>query len=221
MCVGNDNDSIVFTVKEGDKTNRYSTPEELKDGGYGTIEECAFVFNNERKMNLYEKSPLVSGLYVLECEIDMDAFGRYPLYDIKLAEDMCGEFIDKGWKIVDINSRKYLELPMDARKKLFEAFVKALHGFEFMSNNSTAGNPIKLVRTSFGYQAANKVVQSAIYDRFEKEIVVNDDINGVQSFNTPVIREWVNVKQSGIEVDYNAIDNSIEKMIELGNSLMK
>ena len=169
-------------------------------------------------MNLYEKSPLVSGLYTLECEIDMDMFGRYRLYDVKLAEEMCGEFIEKGWKIVEVNGQKYLEMPEDERKKLFASLVKAIHEFEFMSNNSAAGNPLRLVRMSFGYQAANKVGQSTLYDKFEKEIVINDGINGVQSFNTPVMREWVNVKENGINVDYNAIDNSIEKMIELGES---
>lgn len=221
VCVGNDNDSIVFTLKNGEKTKRYSTPEELSEAGYGTIEECVSVFNNERKMNLYEKSPLVSGLYVLECEIDMDMFGRYRLYDIKLTEEMCGEFIEKGWEIVTINGQKYLGMPEDERKKLFTSLVKAIHEFEFMSNNSAAGNPIRLVRMSFGYQAANKVCQSTFYDRFENEIVINDNINGVQSFNTPLIREWVNVKELGIEIDKNPIDHSIEKMIELGESLIK
>ena len=219
VCVGNDKDSIVFTLKESDnKTKRYRTPEERVEDGLGTMEECVSVFNNERKMNLYEKSPLVSGLYTLECEIDMDMFGRYRLYDVKLAEEMCGEFIEKGWKIVEVNGQKYLEMPEDERKKLFASLVKAIHEFEFMSNNSAAGNPLRLVRMSFGYQAANKVGQSTLYDKFEKEIVINDGINGVQSFNTPVMREWVNVKENGINVDYNAIDNSIEKMIELGES---
>ena len=222
VCVGNDNDSIVFTLKESEnKTKRYHTPEELVEDGLGTIEECVSVFNNERKMNLYEKSPLVSGLYVLECEIDMDMFGRYRLYDVKLAEEMCGEFIENGWKIVEVNGQKYLEMPEDERKKLFASLVKAIHEFEFMSNNSAAGNPLRLVRTSFGYRAAQKVCESSLYDKFEKEIVINDNINGVQSFNTPLIREWVNVKELGIEIDENPIDHSIEKMIELGESLIK
>lgn len=219
VCVGNDNDSIVFTLKESEnKTKRYHTPEELVEDGLGTIEECVSVFNNERKMNLYEKSPLVSGLYTLECEIDMDMFGRYRLYDVKLAEKMCGEFIEKGWKIVE---EKYLEMPEDERKKLFASLVKAIHEFEFMSNNSAAGNPLRLVRMSFGYRAAQKVCESSLYDKFEKEIVINDNINGVQSFNTPLIREWVNVKELGIKIDENPIDHSIEKMIELGESLIK
>lgn len=222
VCVGNDNDSIVFTLKESEnKTKRYHTPEELVEDGLGTIEECVSVFNNERKMNLYEKSPLVSGLYVLECEIDMDMFGRYRLYDVKLAEEMCGEFIENGWKIVEVNGQKYLEMPEDERKKLFASLVKAIHEFEFMSNNSAAGNPLRLVRMSFGYRAAQKVCESSLYDKFEKEIVINDNINGVQSFNTPLIREWVNVKELGIEIDENPIDHSIEKMIELGESLIK
>lgn len=220
VCVGNDNDSIVFTLKESEnKTKRYHTPEELVEDGLGTIEECVSVFNNERKMNLYEKSPLVSGLYTLECEIDMDMFGRYRLYDVKLAEEMCGEFIEKGWKIDEVNG--YLVMPEDERKKLFASLVKAIHEFEFMSNNSAAGNPLRLVRTSFGYRAAQKVCESSLYDKFEKEIVINDNINGVQSFNTPLIREWVNVKELGIEIDENPIDHSIEKMIELGESLIK
>lgn len=219
VCVGNDKDSIVFTIEEsGNKTKRYRTPEELFEDGLGTFEECVSVFNNERKMNTYEKSPLVSGLYTLECEIDMDMFGRYRLYDVKLAEEMCGEFIEKGWKIVE---EKYLVMPEDERKKLFASLVKAIHEFEFMSNNSAAGNPLRLVRTSFGYRAAQKVCESSLYDKFEKEIVINDNINGVQSFNTPLIREWVNVKELGIEIDENPIDHSIEKMIELGESLIK
>ena len=222
VCVGNDNDSIVFTLKESEnKTKRYHTPEELVEDGLGTIEECVSVFNNERKMNLYEKSPLVSGLYTLECEIDMDMFGRYRLYDVKLAEEMCGEFIEKGWKIVEVNGQKYLEMPEDERKKLFASLVKAIHEFEFMSNNSAAGNPLRLVRISFGYRAAQKVCESSLYDKFEKEIVINDNIDGVQSFNTPLIREWVNVKELGSESDENPIDHSIEKMIELGESLIK
>ena len=222
VCVGNDNDSIVFTLKESEnKTKRYHTPEELVEDGLGTIEECVSVFNNERKMNLYEKSPLVSGLYTLECEIDMDMFGRYRLYDVKLAEEMCGEFIEKGWKIVEVNGQKYLEMPEDERKKLFTSLVKAIHEFEFMSNNSAAGNPLRLARISFGYRAAQKGCESSLYDKFEKEIVINDNINGVQSFNTPLIREWVNVKELGIEIDENPIDHSIEKMIELGESLIK
>ena len=222
VCVGNDKDSIVFTIEEsGNKTKRYRTPEELFEDGLGTFEECVSVFNNERKMNTYDKSPLVSGLYTLECEIDMDMFGRYRLYDVKLAEEMCGEFIEKGWKIVEVNGQKYLEMPEDERKKLFASLVKAIHEFEFMSNNSAAGNPLRLVRMSFGYRAAQKVCESSLYDKFEKEIVINDNINGVQSFNTPLIREWVNVKELGIEIDENPIDHSIEKMIELGESLIK
>lgn len=217
VCVGDDSDLLEFV---GDKDKRYTTPQELANDGLGSIEECVAAFNNERKLNLYEKSPLANGLYVFECEIDMDTFGRYRLYDLKRSEEQCQEFLDKGWKIVTIDNQTYLEAPADERKRLFASLVKAIHDFEFMTNNSAAGNPLKLVRTSFGYRNAQKVAMATDYDKFSKDILINDNINGVQSFNTHHLRQWVDVKENNISVDYNAIDNSIEKMIELGNYII-
>lgn len=217
VCVGSDTDNIVFV----DKNNRYDNHNSLSEAGFGSIDECAAAFNNERKLNLYEKSPLANGLYVMEFEIDMDTFGRYRLYDIKRSEEQCQEFIEKGWKIVTIGNYTYLEMPVEERKRLFETLVKAIHEFEFMSNNSSAGNPLKLVRTSFGYQNAQKVGFATDYDKFSKELLINDNLKGVQSFNTPHLRQWIDVKANNITVDYDAIDNSIEKMIELGNSIIE
>lgn len=215
-CWGGDGDNLQFKCDK----NVCNTPEELTTTAFGTLEECAQLFKTERKMNFYNKQPLVLGVYYVDYVINMDTFGRYGLADLCWNEDDCKEFVDKGWRIVTVNNTKYLEMPKATRIKLFSDLVKAIHMFDFETNNSTAGTPLTLLKTSFAVNYADKVANTMVYNIEAKQFDVVDSIKGLSTFNTLSMKSVVNTVEQGVSTNVNAIDDSIEKLIEVGCDLM-
>lgn len=233
-CKGRDTDYIACCASKDDATLCADIDSMSNHTGLSK-EVCADFFNkNNSKSNFIEKNPTVTGLYEMYCTIDMERFCTYPLSEVEAFCDKeeIESLLKNGWSEVTIGSQKCIRMPLDIANKLFADLCKALHVFDFRSNKSRSGQPIKLIRSVFGFNA-HRVSASTIQtkENGETNLEIRDGIDGVFSFNMPsefITKNTDNLakpKASGgyekVVTDINADELSLKRMIEVGTEYLK
>jgi hypothetical protein len=219
-CNGTENDTICVMVEKDGKKIKCDTIEKLAEIADMPLEECE-VWLKKRKSNIGQKEPTVTGIYVFDISIDLDRLCTYSVNKLNLTKAEIEDFVKNGFTKVIISGETYLRLPNAERVKFFENFVKAIHNFEFESNNSSAGNQLKLLRTAFGLNCAQNVADSTIpirnFKKDEDSFKIIDGYDNVHSYNTPSIKGHYNGKAN---TDMHAVSHSIEKMVEIGKNVL-
>lgn len=224
------NSSIYFKGKDDAK---YFTPEELAKGEKISIEEAIEEFK-ETPSNFFPLPTEVSGIYQQITTVDLDTFAMFDLSNNpNLIDEEIKEALNNGYRKVVINEKEWLAPPKEKRIEAFKYFIEALFEWDFTSNNSVGNLPKELLRVDVSLNKGNKFLQATFAEvktkqvnnkeeREVAELVLNDDINGVYSYNTLLLKKYYNTcNNSNIKTDINADDNAKEKLLELGCNFLE
>ena len=229
-CHNGDYNSVLG-LKLGDKI--YTNIDDIPQNTISQKEAKEF-FESERKMNFYKLNTTTSGIYRLNIHIEMDKFGLVDLCQCQLSEEEIGKYLESGFYKYLINNKEYLGPSKEDRINLFRALVDALFSWNFQSNNSNCGDEKELLRTTVSHNNAH-LWQTATYaeivdtDKKEAQLVFAESnptykekliANDVFSFNTPLLQQYYNTTENNIECDWNAIENTKEKMMTFAEKII-
>lgn len=219
----------VNGIKTKDNKNNshyYTTPEELAETTSYTAETAKEKFEQLRALNFFEEKTTANGLYHYDIHIDLDVFGKINLTTFTLTEEDKAKYLANGWEEQTIRGEKYLSKSKEYNQKLFELFIKALFSWDFTSNNSLHGSEKELLRVSCALNDTlrwQQATMAKVVDEEERkaELVLNDEVSNVYSFNTNLLSKYYMTESNGIKTDINADILAQEKLIELGKSKIK
>lgn len=229
---GNNNSKVCFSYKEnkGDKKYYMSVDEFFESNPKFDTEDNRDIIEREnRTMNFYKEKSTANGLYCFDTTINMNVFGKINLSSfIRTNKDVEKEIEDmisnQGFKIQNINGVDYLVPPMETIIEMWDALVESLYEWDFKSNNSTHGSVNQLFRSTFSLNNPMGNCMSTygefVYDGKAK-LVINDDIDGVKTYNSVLLSQYINTKEEGIETSTMAILNAMKELKEMGGECIK
>lgn len=227
--VFNGDENSILAVVDNESKKKYMSPKELAEGANITLQQAFDIFNNTRKMNFVSKDMTnkeANGIYALDVCINMDDIGRYNL--TKNPELITPEekenLIKNGMILKVIKGQEYLYFPKEFIKNYFKDLIIALFNWEFLSNVSYHASKPQLLRVAVtdsnvhAWHQSTYAMPSDEDDR-KAQLMFTDNLEnkGVYTFNTLLLNQFIKTDNAS----FDAFDNAIEKIVELGNKFIE
>ena len=227
--VGDENSSIAAVFEKGKETLKFTSAEELAKGANVTLEMANAFFNNTRKMNFVKANETTNGIYKLDICINVEELGRYNLTDNPglVTEEEKQALIEKGMILKKVNNKEYLYYPTEFTKDILKWLVYSIFNWGFSSNNSLHGAKPELLRiaitdknvslwhqSTFAYMS--KDGESIIDKKADFSFIDGLEEKGVYTYNTLLLKKYMLTDNVSID----ALDNAMEKVVELGNKMI-
>lgn len=177
------NDNIVFT-----KGNKLIDEKEMLD----LLEKNNKVISKRKLYNDHRKS---SGLFKFNIAIDLERLFRVEVkkHNMEIYPKQVDELKNKGWNEIKIRDRVYLELPKEYHEIYAEAIASSIANFRIKSNQSLNFDlmPTVTIAVSNNANSIAYIYRKDIDGDNKNKINIDDSIEDVETYNTPLIEEFV------------------------------